>query len=65
MVCATSRPLSATLPKVYMAKMEDDTLENHQPKLYKRYVGDKINRHKKDQVGLLFNGFLIRTLSLH
>ena len=48
-----------------MAKMEDDTLENHQPKLYKRYVGDKINRHKKDQVGLLFNGFLIRTLSLH
>ena len=38
-----------------MAKMEDDVVEKYQPKFYKRYVDDIINRRKKNQVDLLFN----------
>ena len=38
-----------------MAKMEDDIVEKHQPKFYKDYVDDIINRRKKNQVNLLFN----------
>ena len=33
-----------------MAKMEDDVVEKCQPKFYKRYVDNIINRRKKNQV---------------
>ena len=36
-----------------MAKMEDDVVEKCQPKFYKRYVDNIINRRKKNQV--MFN----------
>ena len=48
-------PLSVILSNIYMAKMEDDVVEKYQPKFYKRYVDDIINRRKKNQVDLLFN----------
>ena len=38
-----------------MAKMEEDVVEKYQPKFYKRYEEDIINRRKKKQVDLLFN----------
>ena len=40
---------------IYMAKMEEYVVEKDQPKFYKRYKDDIINRHKKNQVDLLFN----------
>ena len=40
---------------IYMAKMEEDVVEKYQPKFYKRYEDDIINRRKKNQVDLLFN----------
>ena len=40
-------PLSVTLSDIYMAKMED-VVEKYQPKFYKRYVDDIINRRKKN-----------------
>ena len=46
---------SVTLSDTYMAKMEDDIVEKHQPKFYKRYVDDIIKCRKKNQVDLLFN----------
>ena len=48
-------PLSVTLSDISMAKMKDDVVEKYQPKFYKRYVDDIINRRKKNQVDLLFN----------
>ena len=48
-------PLSVILSNIYMAKMEDDVVEKYQPKFYKRYVDDIINRCKKNQVDLLLN----------
>ena len=48
-------PLSVTLSDIYMAKMKDDVVEKYQPKFYKRYVDDIINRRRKNQVDLLFN----------
>ena len=53
--CAMGVPLSVTLYDVYMAKMEDDVVEKYQPKFYKRYVDDIINRRKENQADLLFN----------
>ena len=47
--------LSVTLSDIYKAKMEDDIVEKHQPKFYKRYVDDIINLCKKNEVDLLFN----------
>ena len=38
-----------------MTEIEDDIVENHQPKFYICYVDDKLNRCKKNQVDLLFN----------
>ena len=35
--------------------MEDDIVEQHQPKFYKCYVDDMINHRKKNQVDILFN----------
>ena len=53
--CVMGGPLSVTLSDIYMSKMEDDVVEKYQPKFYKRYVDDIINRRKKNQVDLLFN----------
>ena len=53
--CAMGEPLSVTLSDIYMAKMEDDAVEKYQPKFYKRYVDDLINRRKENQADLLFN----------
>ena len=53
--CAMGGPFSVSLSHIYMAKMEDDVVEKYQPKFYKRYVDDIINRRKKNQVDLLFN----------
>ena len=36
--CAMGGPFSVTLSDTYMAKIEDDIMEKHQPKFYKRYV---------------------------
>ena len=47
--------MGVTLSDIYMAKMEDNIVEKRQPKFYKRYVDDIINRRKKNQVDLLFN----------
>ena len=47
--------LVLNLSYIYMAKMEDDVVEKYQPKFYKRYVDDIINRCKKNQVDLLLN----------
>ena len=40
--------LVLNLSYIYMAKMEDDVVEKYQPKFYKRYVDDIINRRKKN-----------------
>ena len=47
--------MGVTLSDIYMAKMEDDVIEKHQPKFYKCYADDIINRRKKNQVDLSFN----------
>ena len=47
--------LSATLSDIYMAKMENDIVEKHKPKFYKRYVDHIINHCKKIQVDLSLN----------
>ena len=44
--CTIDRPLLVILSDIYMAKMENDIVEKHQPKFYKHYVDD-INCHKK------------------
>ena len=36
-----------------MAKMEEDVVEKYQPKFYKHYVDDIINRRKRNQVDLV------------
>ena len=43
-------PLSVTLSDVYMSKMEDRIVGKHQPKVYKHYVDDTINRHKNSYI---------------
>ena len=35
--CAIGGLLSVTLSDIYMAKMENDIVEKHKPKFYKRY----------------------------
>ena len=47
-------PLSVTLSDIYMAKVEDGVEEKYQPKFYKRYVDNIINRRKKNQEDLFF-----------
>ena len=51
-------PFSVTLSDIYMDKMEDEIVEKHQPKFYKRYVDDIVNPCKKNQVDLLFNDLI-------
>ena len=36
--CAMGGLFPVTLSDTYMAKIEDDIMEKHQPKFYKRYV---------------------------
>ena len=62
--CVMGGPLSVTLSDIYMSKMEDDVVEKYQPKFYKRYVDDIINRRKENQADLLFNNLNITTRTL-
>ena len=53
--CTMGGPFSVTLSDIYMAKMEEDAVGKYQPKFYKSYVDDIINRRKKNQADLLLN----------
>ena len=43
-------PLSVTLSEIYMSKMEDGIVGKRQPKVYKHYVDDTINRRKNNYI---------------
>ena len=52
--CTMGGPLSVIFANIFMTKLEKDVVFPKNPKFYKRFVDDSINRRQKDKVDELF-----------
>ena len=53
--CTTREPLFVMSSDIYMTKKDEEVVKPTNPKFYKRFVDDIINKNKKDQPDLLFD----------
>ena len=57
--CTTREPLFVMSSDIYMTKKDEEVVKPTNPKFYKRFVDDIINKNKKDQPDLLFDSLIM------